>query len=48
MQELLPLYAFHLTPFHIDENEPCHFVGDFKLRFAGNLNIDSFSHFALR
>ena len=48
MQELLPLYAFHLTPFHIDENEPRHFVGDFKLRFAGNLNVYSLSHFALR
>jgi hypothetical protein len=48
MQELLPLYAFHLTPFHIDENESRHLVGDFKLRFAGNLDIDSFSHFAPR
>jgi hypothetical protein len=48
MQELLPLYASHLTPFHIDEDEPRHFVGDFKLRFAGNLNIDPFRHFALR
>jgi hypothetical protein len=45
MQELLPLYAFHLTTFHIDENESRHVVGDFKLRFAGNLDIDSFSHF---
>ena len=48
MQELLPLYAFHLTTFHIDENESRHLVGDFKLRFAGNLDIDSFSHFAPR
>jgi hypothetical protein len=48
MQELLPLYAFHLTTFHIDENESRHLVGDFKLRFAGNFDIDSFSHFAPR
>ncbi len=48
MQQLLPLYALHLTTFHIDENESRHLVGDFKLRFAGNLNIDSFSHFAPR
>ncbi|UQR66357.1 hypothetical protein LRP30_14365 [Bradyrhizobium sp. C-145] len=48
MQELLPLYAFHLTTFHIDENESRHVVGDFKLRFAGNLDIDSFCHFAAR
>src|SRR5437899_5328641 len=26
MQELLPLYAFHLTTFHIDENESRHLV----------------------
>jgi hypothetical protein len=48
MQELLPLYVFYLTTFHIDENEFRHVVGDFKLRFAGNLDIDSFSHFAPR
>jgi hypothetical protein len=48
MQELLPLYAFYLTTFHIDENEFRHVVGDFKLRFAGNLDIDSFGHFAPR
>jgi hypothetical protein len=48
MQELLPLYLFNLTTFHIDENESRHFVGDFKLRFASNLDVDSFSHFAPR
>ena len=48
MQKLLPLYAFHLPPFHFDENEHRHFVGDFELRFARNLNIDAVSHFALR
>ncbi|WP_407113146.1 hypothetical protein [Bradyrhizobium sp. LMG 9283] len=48
MQELFPLYAFHRTTFHIDENESRHVVGDFKLRFAGNLDIDSFGHFAPR
>lgn len=46
MQELLSLYVFHLATFHIGENESRHLVGDFKLRFAGNLDIDFFSHFA--
>ena len=48
MQELVPLYAFHLTTFHVDENESRHLVGDLKLRFAGNLDIDFFSHLAHR
>lgn len=48
MQEFLPLYGFHLAAFHIGENESRHLVGDFKLRFAGNLDIDFFSHFAPR
>lgn len=48
MQEFLPLYVFHLAAFHIGENESRHLVGDFKLRFSGNLDIDFFSHFAPR
>jgi hypothetical protein len=48
MQELLPLYLFNLTTFHIDENESRHVVGDFKLGFARNLDVNPFGHFAPR
>jgi hypothetical protein len=48
IQELSPLYRFNLATFHIDENESRHFVSDFKLRFAGNLDVNPFGHFVLR
>ena len=48
MQQLLPLYFFNLTTFHIDENESRHVVGDFKLGFARNLDVNPFGHFAPR
>jgi hypothetical protein len=48
IQELSPLYRFNLTTFHIDENESRHFVSDFKLRFAGNLDVNPFGHFTPR
>ncbi|MGY8685568.1 hypothetical protein Q2941_48825, partial [Bradyrhizobium sp. UFLA05-153] len=48
MQELLPLYAFRLTTFHIYENESRHLVGNFKLRFARHRNINFFRHLATR
>jgi hypothetical protein len=48
MQQLVPLYFFNLTTFHIDENESRHVVGDFKLGFARNLDVNPFGHFAPR
>jgi hypothetical protein len=48
IQELSPLYRFNLTTFHIDENESRHLVGDFKLGFAGNLDVNPFGHFTPR
>jgi hypothetical protein len=47
-KELSPLYRFNLTTFHIDENESRHLVGDFKLEFARNLDVNPFGHFAPR
>jgi hypothetical protein len=48
IQELSPLYLFNRTTFHIDENESRHFVSDFKLGFARNLDVNPFGHFAPR